>query len=178
MKTTKKILVLAVIFSGIIFQSCQKNDLEPVNQNDILPERFKVDIPSSISSASYYKDANMDTLQGNDIYEHLRNFIHVGEHAADIVGNIILVISWHHLNQPMSFTFISDDDGRPKHVVIIENAPFENYTWQYKMTITDEGNSDFIDDNIAIQIFWDKNPIIRKPMEEIGIDWGHGRLWK
>jgi len=26
--------------------------------------------------------------------------------------------------------------------------------------------------------FWDKNPIIRKPMEEIGIDWGHGRLWK
>jgi spore coat polysaccharide biosynthesis protein SpsF len=26
--------------------------------------------------------------------------------------------------------------------------------------------------------FWDKNPDIRKPMEEIGIDWGHGRLWK
>ena len=26
--------------------------------------------------------------------------------------------------------------------------------------------------------FWDDNPQIRKPMEEIGIDWGHGRLWK
>ena len=26
--------------------------------------------------------------------------------------------------------------------------------------------------------FWDRNPEIRKPMEEIGIDWGHGRLWK
>jgi spore coat polysaccharide biosynthesis protein SpsF len=26
--------------------------------------------------------------------------------------------------------------------------------------------------------FWDKYPQIRKPMEEIGIDWGHGRLWE
>jgi len=26
--------------------------------------------------------------------------------------------------------------------------------------------------------FWDDHPQIRKPMEEIGIDWGHGRLWK
>jgi hypothetical protein len=159
MKTTKKILTLAVLISGLIFTSCQKNDLEPAGQNDnILPERFKVDIPNSISSASYYKDANVDTLQGNDIYEHLRNFIHIGEHAADIVGEIILVISWHNLSQPMSFTFISEDDGRPKHVVIVENATFEGYTWQYKMTITDEGN-DEKSENTAMQIFWDKNPI-------------------
>lgn len=26
--------------------------------------------------------------------------------------------------------------------------------------------------------FWDANEEIRKPMEEIGIDWGHGRIWK
>lgn len=26
--------------------------------------------------------------------------------------------------------------------------------------------------------FWDRNPILRKPLEEIGIDWGHGRVWK
>jgi len=25
--------------------------------------------------------------------------------------------------------------------------------------------------------YWDNNPAIRKPMEEIGIDWGHGRIW-
>ncbi len=25
--------------------------------------------------------------------------------------------------------------------------------------------------------YWDNNPVIRKPMEEIGIDWGHGRIW-
>ncbi len=26
--------------------------------------------------------------------------------------------------------------------------------------------------------FWDQNPDLRKPLEEIGIDWGHGRLWE
>tara|TARA_B100000780_G_scaffold226716_1_gene165937 strand:+ start:2614 stop:3363 length:750 start_codon:yes stop_codon:yes gene_type:complete len=26
--------------------------------------------------------------------------------------------------------------------------------------------------------FWDNNPQFRKPLEEIGIDWGHGRLWE
>jgi len=26
--------------------------------------------------------------------------------------------------------------------------------------------------------FWDDNPELRKPLEEIGIDWGQGRLWK
>jgi len=124
-----------------------------------MPERFKVDIPSSISSAYVYKDSNIDTLQGNDIYEHLRTFIHVGEGAADIVGDIILVIALHNLSQPMEFTFTSDDDGRLKHVEIVENAPFEGYTWQYKMTITDEGPATTEDENIALQIFWDKNPI-------------------
>ena len=26
--------------------------------------------------------------------------------------------------------------------------------------------------------FWDENPDLRKPLEEIGIDWGTGRLWR
>lgn len=26
--------------------------------------------------------------------------------------------------------------------------------------------------------FWDKHPNLRKPLETIGIDWGHGRLWE
>ena len=25
--------------------------------------------------------------------------------------------------------------------------------------------------------YWDKNEELRKPLEEIGIDWGHGRIW-
>ena len=26
--------------------------------------------------------------------------------------------------------------------------------------------------------FWDQNPQLRKPLESIGVDWGHGRLWE
>ena len=26
--------------------------------------------------------------------------------------------------------------------------------------------------------FWDDNPELRKPLETIGIDWGHGRIWE
>ena len=159
MKTTKVILTVGVLFLSMVFYSCQKNETEPIRQEkNIMPERFKVDIPSSISSVSYYKDVKIDTLQGDDIYEHLRTFIHIGENAAEIVGEIILVISWHNLSQPMSFTFTSDDDNRLKHVDIIENATFDGYTWQFKMTITDEGPSENTQ-NTALQIFWDKNPI-------------------
>ena len=161
MKTVKVILTTGVLFFVLIFTSCQKNELDPIqDQQNIMPERFMVDIPSSISSAYVYKDANIDTLQGNDIYNHLRTFIHVGEHAAEIVGEIILVIAWHNLSQPMSFTFTSDDDGRLKHVEIVENATFEGYEYQYKMTITDEGPATTDNnENTALQIFWDKNPI-------------------
>ncbi len=32
-----------------------------------------------------------------------------------------------------------------------------------------------VEDIIA---FWDRNPALREPLEKIGVDWGHGRLWK
>ena len=160
MKTVKAILVLATLTTSLIFTSCQKNETEDIKQpENIMPERFKVDIPSSISSAYVYKDSNVDTLQGDDVYEHLRNFIAIGEAAADITGDIILTIALHNLSQPMEFTFTSDDDGRLKHVVIVAGATFEGTEWQYKMTITDEGPGENIMNNKAIQVFWNKNPI-------------------
>lgn len=160
MKTRNAILIATVLTTGLIFQSCQKNETADTKQpENIMPERFKVDIPNSISSAYAYKDANIDTLQGNDIYQNLRTFIHVGEGAADLVGQMILGITLYNLSQPMEFTFTSDDDGRLKHVVIIANAGFEGKTWQYKLTITDEGPATSETENTAMQIFWDKNPI-------------------
>ncbi|MCB0806433.1 MAG: hypothetical protein KDC05_11595 [Bacteroidales bacterium] len=160
MKTQKAILVLALLTTSLFFFSCQKNELEETKQpENIMPERFKVDIPNSISSAGSYKSSQIDTLQGNDIYEHLRNFIAIGEAAADITGDIILTIALHNLSQPMEFSFTGDDDGRLKHVAIIAGASFEGEDWQYKMTITDEGPDENISDNKAIQVFWNKNPI-------------------
>lgn len=159
MKRVNAIMVMVILVAATVFQSCQKNEIEPINNNNsILPDRFMVEIPNAISNYSTNKSSNVDTLQGNDIYEHLRNFIHVGESAAEIVNDIIWTIAANNLSQPMSFTFIGDDDGRVKHVVIIENSQFENHIWQYQMTITDEGAS-VVNGNIAMQIFWDKNPI-------------------
>ncbi len=159
MKRLNVIFAVAVLISAMFFQSCNKNETVEPNKNDqsILPANFKVDIPDALSGTNYFKDSNVDTLQGNDIYQHMRTFIYVGDQAADIVNEIIHVIAVNNLNQPMSFSFISDDDGRTKHVVIIENSVFEGITWEYQMTITDEGAESF--DNTALQIFWNKNPI-------------------
>lgn len=158
MKTVNVISILKLTMLVILFQSCQKNEVEPVDENkNIMPERFAVDIPSSISSYSYYKDSNVDTLQGNDIYNLMRTFIYVGEGAADIVGDIILAIRLYNLNQPISFSFTSEDDGRLKQMDIAENVVFENYSWQYKMTITEIGQD--ANENTAMQIFRGKNPI-------------------
>ena len=159
MKRLNVILISVLVITATLFQSCKKNEIEPINSNNsILPERFMVEIPDAISSYSSYKSSNVDTLQGNDIYEHMRTFIHVGEQAAEIVSEIIYVIAANNLSQPMSFTFIGEDDGRVKHVVIVENSQFEDHMWEYQMTITDEGTSE-TNDNVAMQIFWDKNPI-------------------
>jgi hypothetical protein len=159
MKRFNVIIAVAVIFSAMFFQSCNKDETVEPNKNDesILPANFKVDIPDAISGADYFKDSNVDTLQGNDIYQHMRTFIYIGDQAAGIVNEIIHVIAGNNLNQPMSFSFISDDDGRTKHVVIIENSFFEGVTWEYQMTITDEDSE--VSDNTAMQIFWNKNPI-------------------
>lgn len=160
MKKVKVIFAWGVLAIALSFQGCQKSETGLVSETDnIMPERFKVDIPNSISSAYAYKDSNTDTLQGNDVYEHLRTFIYVGEHAADMVGEIMLVIGWHNLSQPMSFTFTSNDDGRLKHVNIIEDVDFEGRNWQYRMTIIDQGTGGDVQENTAMQVFWDKNPI-------------------
>ncbi len=158
MKKLNLVLLMAVLALTTVFQSCQQEIVEP--NSGILPSRFKVDIPNSISGNSTFKSANVDTLQGNEIYEHLRSFIWIGENAADIVGEIITVISVNNLDQAMSFTFVSDDDGRLKNVEIIENSEFEGLMWEYQMTITDEdATPSTITANTALQIFWNNSPI-------------------
>jgi hypothetical protein len=160
MKKLSLILIFALLSLAIGFQSCQKDELNPTQESEsILPERFKVDIPGSLSSVATFKSSAVDTIQGNHIYEHLRSFIWLGDHAADLVGEIMLAIAIWDLNQPMDFSFTSNDDGRVKHVVIIENASFEGIIWQYKMTITDEGDPFIESEDKALQISWNKNPI-------------------
>ena len=144
-----KLVLLGVLALFVIFAGCQK---EEVNEEDLLPLNFKVEVPDCISHNVGQKSMKGDAVEGDEIYGHLRTFISVGESAADIVEDIIQAIRKYGLNKPMEFSYESDDDGRTKNVVIIVN-------WDFQLTTTDavsEGNDD---GGIGLQVFWNKSPV-------------------
>jgi len=152
-------LFLIAIFSlSVIFTSCNKDEVAPADDS-ILPENFSVEIPASLKSGSSLKSTKDGVPQGNEIYEHLTTFIEVGDEAAQIVSDIIKGIRLYHLSEPKNFTFTSNDDGRDKNVVIVENSSFEGKVWQYQMTVTDADSEGNADGGIAMQIFWNKAPV-------------------
>jgi len=125
-----------------------------------------VDIPTSISNeymatARAYSNARAqgDTLQGNDIYEHLGNFINIGEGAAEIVEDIIHGIVKHNINRPMILSFEGDDDGRIKNLEVVENQSYNGENWEFQLTITDALNEGNEDGGNALQVFWNRSPV-------------------
>ncbi|MEA3444891.1 MAG: hypothetical protein U9R19_09235 [Bacteroidota bacterium] len=161
MKKVKVFLTLIAFSLVTIFQSCEPI-VDPVpDETNIVPEKFMIEIPSSLANNTNLKSANAsDTLQGNDIYQHLTSFILVGVHASVVANQIMFSIALYNLSQPLSFSFTGDDDGRTKQVVIIENSTFEGIVWDYQMTITDDGpgNTSGMETR-AMQVFWNLNPV-------------------
>ena len=152
--------IVLLLIGALYFTSCQKDTGPQIQDQDILPENFKVDIPSALSyDQSTLKSATLDTLKGNVIYWHLGTFIHAGESGADIVEHIIRVIRIHHINRPMSFSFESGDDGRVKNVVVVAESFFDNQNWEFQMTVTDAESEGNDDGGKAIQIFWNRSPV-------------------
>jgi len=149
--------LVAIALAAIFFTGCKKEDT--VTPNDILPQQFSVDIPSSISNSSNSKSITSDTISGNETYEHLRLFIAVGEGAADITEAIIKAIREYGLDQPMSFSYTNDEDNRVKNVEIVENVVFESKTWEYQMNIVDAESVTNADGGYAMQVFWNNNPV-------------------
>ena len=172
LKTTAKKGYLIKLLSGSLtfimisillsFTSCQKDDIDDAKES-IIPARFKVDIPTAISSQHGSLKATgasqVDTLKGDGIYENLTTFIKVGEDAAELTQDIFLWIALYNLNRPMEISFISDEDGRAKHISIIENVMFEGTNWQYNLTLTDVEEGEGANAEIGLQIFWNLNPI-------------------
>jgi len=154
----KKIsLVLsALLLVMFVFTSCEKdNEFD----EDALPAKFKVDIPDAVSHSSNKKSAKVDQLGGDEVYEHMRMFIAVGEGAADIVQSLIYAIRKYDLNQAQNFSYVSDEDGRTKNVNVTENSTFNGQTWKYQLTLTDALEEGGDHDGIGLQIFWNNNPI-------------------
>lgn len=161
MKTKNQISFLAIIaiMFAFVFSSCEKTDPFP-KEESILPERFSVDIPGALSQDGTGKKsfAEIDTLNGNHVYAHLRFFIHVGHSGAEIVEDIIRGLAIYQINRPMSLTFTGDDDGRAKNLTVIEDVYYEGISWEFQMNITDAESEGNEDGGMAIQLFWNRNP--------------------
>lgn len=171
MKRSK--LISFTLFLGMaltfLVSSCDQNpDITP--QQDLLPESFRVAIPSSISNSSYAGGrisgrTNDDILQGNDIYENLGTFIAIGDGAAEIVEAIIIGLKKHRIDRVLSLSYISDDDNRVKNLIVESDVEFEGKSWEYMLTVTDADSEVNPDGGKAMQIFWNK----RRPIMGIAI---------
>ncbi len=150
------LILIAVLAVAITFTSCKKD--KDLTKADIIPQNFKVDVPNSLTKTPA-KASKDDVLNGNDIYGHLSTFIAVGEGSADIVQSIMRSIRQYDLDQAMSFSYQSDEDGRTKNVVIIENSEFEGTNWEYELTMTDADSETNSDGGKAMQIFWNNSPV-------------------
>lgn len=164
MKTSRsifKLLSLSLIVSMIII-SCDENP-EIVTQQNILPESFAVDIPSSISNPNLIggrtSGRTEEDLSGDDIYEQLGLFIAIGEGASDIVEAIFTSIKILNIQSVQTLTYTSDQDDRAKNLVVLENVEFEGVMWEHQLTITDADSEGNQDGGNAMQVFWNNSPV-------------------
>lgn len=153
-------LALVLLFALV---SCEENNVDPLSSDaGILPENFKVDIPSSISNASFkstLKSTEADTLNGNAIYENLTLFIAVGEEAAEIVQNIIWSMHRYKIKQVIDLTYTSDDDYRIKHLSVVEGGTYQGESYEYTLTITDVDSEGNDDGGVALKLYWNESPV-------------------
>ena len=161
-KTIRPALATFVLVAAMM--SCEQNPTTE-QPTSILPEKFSVDVPSSISNNGNISGRisngrqSEDYLQGDDIYQHLELFINIGDRSAEIVEAIIGGIRHLNIDKSTILTYQSDDDNRAKNLVVVESDAYEGITYQYSLTITDaefEGNHD---GGYAMQIFWNNNPV-------------------
>ena len=160
MKKRRFITILVGIFVAATIISCENNNDFIVTEDSILPQNFKVEIPDALSRQGTINGrVAVDTVDGNVIYEHLTNFIHVGETGAEIVEDIIKSISLYQINKPMAFSFEGDEDGRIKNLTVIKTSFYDGEEWEFELLITDAESEANDDGGKAIQIFWNRFPV-------------------
>lgn len=160
--------MIATVAFALVLSSCEMNP-EVSSQQDILPQTFRVEIPSAITSdfksGRIGNKSKEDTLKGNDIYLHLSTFIAVGDGASQLVEAFINGIRKYKIDRVMTMTFKGDDDNRIKNLVVQSEISFENKSWDYALTITDADSEGNTDGGKALQIFWNNSA----PIEGIAI---------
>ncbi|HKK63515.1 MAG TPA: hypothetical protein VJ951_13195 [Bacteroidales bacterium] len=159
MKKLSLVSIVVLLSTVFVFTSCDTDPIGGGEEQSILPQKFSVDIPDAISQdISSKKSVAIDTMKGNEVYEHLTFFINVGEGAAEIVESIIRSINVYNIDRVKTLTYQSDEDGRIKNLVVVEAPEFDDRTWDYGLTITDAESEEETDGGKAMQIFWNGNP--------------------
>lgn len=151
-----KLIALLLSFSFMI--SCSDND--GIKSSVDIPSQFSVDIPESISEnaggLSGRTSGDGDgIIEGNEIYESLRHFIHLGEESAEILELTLKVGAVLEANNIRSYTFVGDDDSREKRIDIAENVTRGGVSYAYEMIMVDTENNDQ-----AVQLLWNTNPVV------------------
>jgi hypothetical protein len=163
MKARNLFSVACAAVVALLFTTCEMDHLKPKGEFGILPKRFKVDIPNSLSNNNFkstsFKGTEADTINGNIIYGNLVTFIAVGEAAADIVVAAIWSIHFYDIEDVIFLSFTSDEDKRVKNLEVVKDAEFRDRSWEYQLTITDAESEDNADEGIGMEIFWNTDPI-------------------
>lgn len=163
----KDLKLIALLVSFLFMVACSSDD-EIKSQIDI-PSQFSIDIPTPISSNTGNLSGRTTgdgdgIIEGDEIYESLRYFIHLGEQSAEILELTLVVGAAMEANNVRSFTFVSDDDDREKRLDIVENVTRGGVSYEYEMTMVDTENEDQ-----ALQLLWNTNPVsgvgILKPFD-------------
>jgi hypothetical protein len=150
---------LLFLFGIFIFTACEDNFHGPDMEDSILPDQLTVEIPASLSQeVSATKSATIEPLKGEEIYRHLRFFIHSGAHSARLVRHIMISLRRYNIDQVKTVTYESEDDGRIKNLVVVEGPEFDGRLWDYGLTITDADSEGNEDGGKAMQIFWNVRP--------------------
>lgn len=153
---------LAIFFAlTVSFSGCMKdknNDPEDENTS-IIPSKFRVDIPDAISYSNSTKSGNEDKINGGDLYEMLGVFIAIGDGAAQMVELIMTYIAAYDINEAITLTYTSDEDGRAKRVVVEEGATYEGKSYEFKLTITDTENEINADGGQGMIVYWNNDPV-------------------
>lgn len=162
MKKLSFYFINTLLLGAMFFTACENSfnaGPEAEVEGSILPDELTVEIPSALSAdMSMFKSTRVDTLKGREIYGHLRFFIHSGDHAGRITRHVIRAIKHYNIDMVKSLTYVSEDDGRIKNLVVVEAPEFEGRTWEYGLTITDAESEGNEDGGKGMQIFWNSQP--------------------
>jgi len=165
LKIMKKInfLTLISLVALLLFSvSCDDSIDTPQAGESILPERFSIDIPQSISNPDAVNGRmagrTTEDLNGNEIYELLSLFIAIGEASGDLAEAVIGGIAVD-VDRAFFLSYQSDEDGRTKNLEVIEGASYEGVDYEFVLTITDAESESNTDGGKALQVFWNKSLI-------------------